>query len=213
MRILNSCVVLQDSILQTGVCARRSSHTLSMLDGSHSTRHQRSIILQLWIARTQWWVCFTPCCNMQIHSVVFALLRQIHKQKVCENSLICASNKVFVKYQAQEGHLKAPLFLYAFEKSVDCHLLSCFAMIQTCTISIQVCTFHDVCKQGIDQQIFNRKSISRKIMQGGVKPRKGVNPNPPLRTPLRTPLLNINYRLSKLAYRRKIQSTLRHSSS
>jgi len=31
-------------------------------------------------------------------------------------------------------------------------------------ISIQVCTFHDGCKQGIDQQIFNRKSISRKIM-------------------------------------------------
>ena len=30
-------------------------------------------------------------------------------------------------------------------------------------ISIQVCTFHYGCKQGIDQQIFNRKSISRKI--------------------------------------------------
>jgi len=30
-------------------------------------------------------------------------------------------------------------------------------------ISIQVCTFHDGCKQGINQQIFNRKSISRKI--------------------------------------------------
>jgi len=26
-----------------------------------------------------------------------------------------------------------------------------------------VCTFHDGCKQGIDQQIFNRKSISLKI--------------------------------------------------
>jgi len=29
--------------------------------------------------------------------------------------------------------------------------------------SIQLCAFHDGCKQGIDQQIFNRKSISRKI--------------------------------------------------
>jgi len=29
--------------------------------------------------------------------------------------------------------------------------------------NIQVCTFHDGCKQGIDQQMFNRKSISRKI--------------------------------------------------
>jgi len=28
----------------------------------------------------------------------------------------------------------------------------------------QVCTFHDGCKQGIDQQIFNTKSISHKIM-------------------------------------------------
>ena len=58
MRIIHSCSVLQDSILQTGVRARRSSHTLSMLDGSHSTRHQRSIILQLWIARMQWWVFY-----------------------------------------------------------------------------------------------------------------------------------------------------------
>ena len=30
-------------------------------------------------------------------------------------------------------------------------------------ISIQACTFHDGCKQGIDQQILNMKSISRKI--------------------------------------------------
>ena len=30
-------------------------------------------------------------------------------------------------------------------------------------ISIQVCTFQNGCKQGIDQQIFNRKSISRII--------------------------------------------------
>jgi len=29
--------------------------------------------------------------------------------------------------------------------------------------SLIVCTFHDGCKQGIDQQIFNRKSISSKI--------------------------------------------------
>ena len=28
---------------------------------------------------------------------------------------------------------------------------------------VWVYTFHDGCKQGIDQQIFNRKSISRKI--------------------------------------------------
>ena len=31
------------------------------------------------------------------------------------------------------------------------------------TSLLQVCTFHDGCKQGIDQEIFNRKSISRKI--------------------------------------------------
>jgi len=47
MSILNSCAVLQDSILQSGVCASRSSHTFSMLDCSYSTRHQRSLILQL----------------------------------------------------------------------------------------------------------------------------------------------------------------------
>jgi len=39
MRILNFCVALQDSILQTGVCISQSSRTLSMLDSSYSTRH------------------------------------------------------------------------------------------------------------------------------------------------------------------------------
>jgi len=39
---------------------------------------------------------------MQIHSVKFALSRQINKQKVCENNLFCTGNKVFVKYQTQE---------------------------------------------------------------------------------------------------------------
>jgi len=39
---------------------------------------------------------------MQIHSVVFALSRQINKQQVYENiNLLCAGEKVFVKYQAQ----------------------------------------------------------------------------------------------------------------
>ena len=31
---------------------------------------------------------------MQIHSVVFALRRQINKQKVCKNNLLGAGNKV-----------------------------------------------------------------------------------------------------------------------
>jgi len=47
MRILNSCVVWQDSIFQTGVCVRQSSHTPSMLHSLYSTRDQRSLILQL----------------------------------------------------------------------------------------------------------------------------------------------------------------------
>jgi len=41
---------------------------------------------------------------MQIHSAVFGLSRQINKQTVCENNnLLCAGNKFFVKYKAQEG--------------------------------------------------------------------------------------------------------------
>ena len=43
---------------------------------------------------------------------------------------------------------------------------TCFRLLRwfkLAHISIQVSTFHDGCKQGIDQQIFNRKSISRKI--------------------------------------------------
>jgi len=43
-------------------------------------------------------------------------------------------------------------------KQVPCQLKT-----RNCFVLIQVCTFNDGCKQGIDQQIFNRKSISRKI--------------------------------------------------
>ena len=40
------CVVQQDSILQTGVCASQSSRTPT-LDWLYSTRHSRSLILRL----------------------------------------------------------------------------------------------------------------------------------------------------------------------
>jgi len=40
---------------------------------------------------------------MQIHSVVFASIRQINKQQNYAKTinLLCAGNEVFVKYQAQ----------------------------------------------------------------------------------------------------------------
>ena len=49
---------------------------------------------------------------MQIHSVLFALSRQIDKQKVCEYNtinVVCAGNQVFVKYQAQGGGVNGKL--------------------------------------------------------------------------------------------------------
>jgi len=46
---------------------------------------------------------------MQIHSVVFALRRQIKKQKYAKTiNLLCADNKTFVPYQTQGG-LPPPL--------------------------------------------------------------------------------------------------------
>jgi len=46
---------------------------------------------------------FLEIC-MQIHSVVFVLNRQINKQKYAKTiNLLCAGNKISVKYQAQEG--------------------------------------------------------------------------------------------------------------
>jgi len=48
---------------------------------------------------------------MQVHSVVFALSRQINKQKYAKTInlvyLLCAGNKVFVIYQAQ-GEVLTP---------------------------------------------------------------------------------------------------------
>ena len=54
---------------------------------------------------------FLEVC-MQICSMVFALSRQINKQKYAKTvNLLCAGNNVFVKYQAQGGVLtpKPPL--------------------------------------------------------------------------------------------------------
>jgi len=50
----------------------------------------------------------------QIYFVVFALSRQINKQKVCENTLSpCEGNTVFVKYQAQGGGFNPNPLAYA----------------------------------------------------------------------------------------------------
>jgi len=46
---------------------------------------------------------FLEIC-MQIHTLLFALSRQIYKQKYAKTiNLLCAGNKDFVKYQAQGG--------------------------------------------------------------------------------------------------------------
>jgi len=46
---------------------------------------------------------FLEIC-MQIYAMVFALSRQTNKQKYAKTvDLLCAGNKVFVKYQAQGG--------------------------------------------------------------------------------------------------------------
>jgi len=56
---------------------------------------------------------FLEIC-IQIHSLVFALSRQINKQKYAKSiNLLCAGNKVFVKYQAQGRFNPNPL-AYAF---------------------------------------------------------------------------------------------------
>jgi len=46
---------------------------------------------------------FLQIC-MQIYSVVFAFCRQLTSKKYAKTiNLLCAGNKVFVKYQAQGG--------------------------------------------------------------------------------------------------------------
>jgi len=66
---------------------------------------------------------------MQIHCVVFALSRQINKQKKCKKiNPLCAGNTIFVKYQAQEEgltptRLRTPLVMNGKVK----HNLTCEA--------------------------------------------------------------------------------------
>jgi len=56
---------------------------------------------------------FLEVC-MQIHTVVFAVSRQINMQKYAKTiNLLCAGNKVFVKYQAQGGLTPTTPLAYA----------------------------------------------------------------------------------------------------
>jgi len=64
---------------------------------------------------------FSEIC-MQIYSVVFAISRQINKQNYAKTiNLLCAGNKVFVKYQVQGGFnpkppLRTPLLITSATK-------------------------------------------------------------------------------------------------
>jgi len=64
-----------------------------------------SMISSVWI--TLWSISVFKMfleIRMQVHSVVFAISWQINKQKYAKTiNLLCAGNKVFVKYQAQGG--------------------------------------------------------------------------------------------------------------
>jgi len=56
---------------------------------------------------------FLEIC-IQIHTLLFALSRQINKQKYAKTiNLLRAGNKVFVKYQAQEALNQTPLLANA----------------------------------------------------------------------------------------------------
>jgi len=56
---------------------------------------------------------FLEIC-MQVHAVVFALSRQINKQKYAKTiNPLCAGNKVFVKYWAQGGGFNSNSLAYA----------------------------------------------------------------------------------------------------
>jgi len=67
--------------------------------------------------------------------------------KWCSQGKVCRKFRVFFeKFRIRNAHF--------------CTLLGLYTDGHTWWL---ICTFHDGCKQGIDQQIFNRKSISRKI--------------------------------------------------
>ena len=67
------------------------------------------------------------------------------------------------KSNLTKENLNALVFLYAFEESVDCAVLSSFCSDSNLHISTFKLVLSTMDKQRIDQQIFNRKSISRKI--------------------------------------------------
>jgi len=57
---------------------------------------------------------FLEIC-MHIHSVVFALSRQINKQMYAKTiNTLCAGNKVFVEFQAQRGVKPKTPLAYTF---------------------------------------------------------------------------------------------------
>jgi len=72
---------------------------------------------------------------MQIYSVLFALSRQINKQKVCENTKSpCEGNKVFVKYQAQGGVLTPTPLAYALDSNLASSGVTILSLQENCTL-------------------------------------------------------------------------------
>ena len=78
------------------------------------------------------------------------------KMQLCCNYLQNKPQTYFNRKRCRQSqYVSSLIHLHTSARFGGCFALTLF--------KAQVCTFHDGCKQGIDQQIFNRKSISRKI--------------------------------------------------
>jgi len=134
MRILHSCEVLQDSILQTGVCASWSSHTLSLLHYSYSKRHQRSIIFSgklLWRSDE---CVLLPCFNMQPD--IFAVMNCFVVALIVISSDMLAwmaDSWYSARPWASGLGVKAPLSLIFYKKFITCaNEINCFRILFAC---------------------------------------------------------------------------------
>ena len=80
---------------------------------------------------------FLEIC-MQIHSVIFALRRQINKQKYAKTiNLLCAGNKLFVKYQAQGGGLTPSPLAHGFAEYQPSALQASISEVNTINATTQ----------------------------------------------------------------------------
>ena len=144
----------------------------------------------LWLFRcSARFICSNPASVHQSHDCLLAASHGNRSVYICDRGLSCALG--CIAWHLSHRHLKALMFLYAFEKSVDCHLLSFFCDDSNLHISLfkYVLSTMGVSKESISKFLIgNRFHVKLRILSEDVRMRNF--------TWNRFPIKNLSHRVS-----------------